>query len=414
MELTGNVIRGRSRIILFMLWFVNNLIRNVPHIGCQNLALDGIARCLGEKKMPDLVWIHSLLNCKVVLLGENQGYNLKLAGHSDALATMLIQMLRLHGGLSPTLLLYLCILKSNTLTCCGQRRTICSRVWQHFRLRFRWIIWSQRCNRLQNDTHIKLCHLNRQTTTCCYFQTLCLLCLTSQTEKTAWSFASSWLRVISSTWHTFWGPFDKRKAKKRTKRADTSPPWEGCLHDGGQHTVAASDRAILKMWLYKWSLCDTAVNKREKCSVFTITIVYFAASVALSPCYEAIRHKVLYSEEIILYIEGQLCYLVGDGGGGFSHLPVVALNKERGFFFTPSVAAEGKEEWSGRWRGGRKSQRDSPALQWYTASGALPGDSGEITLNSDSNRSTWTQGFIWSPRWLYITAALPFVFLGEV
>lgn len=172
MALTGNVIRGRSRIILFMLWFVNNLFRNVPRIRGQNL----------------------------------------------------IQMFCLHGGLSPTLLLYLCILKSNTLTCCGQRRTICSRVWQHFRLRFQWIIWSQRCNRLQNDTHIKLCHLNRQTTTCCSFQPLCLLCLTSQTEKPAWSFASSWLRVISSTWHTFRGPFDKRKAKKEQNVWIRRPP----------------------------------------------------------------------------------------------------------------------------------------------------------------------------------------------
>lgn len=51
------------------------------------------------------------------------------------------------------------------------------------------------------------------------------------------------------------------------------------------------------------------------------------------PCYEAIHHKVLDSEEIILYIEGQLCHLVGVGRrGGFTHLPVVALNKERGFF----------------------------------------------------------------------------------
>lgn len=55
---------------------------------------------------------------------------------------------------------------------------------------------------------------------------------------------------------------------------------------------------------------------------------------ALLPCYEAIHHKVLDSEEIILYIEGQLYHLVGDGGG-FNHLPVVALNKERGFFFLP-------------------------------------------------------------------------------
>lgn len=98
-------------------------------------------------------------------------------------------------------------------------------------------------------------------------------------------------------------------------------------------------------------------------------MAYFAASVALSPCYEAIHHKVLDSEEIIPYIEGQRCHAVGMGRvGGFNHLPVVALNKEQGFFFfTHSVAAEGKEEWSGRLggmgRGGRKSQRDSPALR---------------------------------------------------
>lgn len=61
--------------------------------------------------------------------------------------------------------------------------------------------------------------------------------------------------------------------------------------------------------IYEWGRCDSAVCKREKCSICTITFVYF---LPLLPCYEAIHHKILDSEEITLYIEGQHCHLEGE------------------------------------------------------------------------------------------------------
>lgn len=87
-------------------------------------------------------------------------------------------------------------------------------------------------------------------------------------------------------------------------------------------------------------------------------MAYFAASVALSPCYEAIHHKVLDSEEIIPYIEGQRCHLVGMGRvGGFNHLPVVALNKEQGFFFLPILwQQKGRRSGVGGWGDGEGGQ----------------------------------------------------------
>lgn len=99
--------------------------------------------------------------------------------------------------------------------------------------------------------------------------------------------------------------------------------------------------------LYKQSHCRTAVHMREKCSICTITSVYF---LPLSPRYEAIHHKALDGEEIILYIEDQCCHL--EGKAQFNHLPIFALNKGQCYFYH-SVAVGGKE-------GDRNSQRDSP------------------------------------------------------
>lgn len=70
------------------------------------------------------------------------------------------------------------------------------------------------------------------------------------------------------------------------------------------------------------------MHMREKCSICTITSVYF---LPLSPCYEAIHHKGLDSEEIILYIEGQRCHL--EEKAQFNHLPIFALNKGQCYFY---------------------------------------------------------------------------------
>ncbi len=56
------------------------------------------------------------------------------------------------------------------------------------------------------------------------------------------------------------------------------------------------------------------------------------------PCYEAIHHEVLDSEEIILYIEGQHHHL--EEKAQFNHLPVFALNKGQCYFYH-SIAAGG-------------------------------------------------------------------------
>lgn len=58
--------------------------------------------------------------------------------------------------------------------------------------------------------------------------------------------------------------------------------------------------------------CDSCgTQKRKMFNVCTIAIVYFLAAMPLSPCYEAIHHTAQDSEEIILYIGGQPCHLVG-------------------------------------------------------------------------------------------------------
>lgn len=61
--------------------------------------------------------------------------------------------------------------------------------------------------------------------------------------------------------------------------------------------------------------------------------------------------------------------------------PVFALNKGQCYFYH-SMAAERRE-------GDRNSQRDSPALRWYTASGPSPGRAPKLHW-SDWNGSTWT------------------------
>lgn len=61
-------------------------------------------------------------------------------------------------------------------------------------------------------------------------------------------------------------------------------------------------------------------------------------SLSLCPCYEAIDHEILDSEEIILYIEGQRCHL--EEKAQSNHLPVFAFNKGQCYFY-PSIEAEG-------------------------------------------------------------------------
>lgn len=119
----------------------------------------------------------------------------------------------------------------------------------------------------------------------------------------------------------------------------------------------------------------------------------FPVFLSLFPCYEAIHHKILDSEEIILYIEVQRCHLTGKAQ--FNHLPVFAPNKGQCYFYS-SIAAE--EEW-----GGRKSLRDSPALRWYTPQGHPEGTLPKLHW-SDSNCFT-ERGFIWSTRWLHIISS---------
>lgn len=109
------------------------------------------------------------------------------------------------------------------------------------------------------------------------------------------------------------------------------------------------------------------MHTREKCSICTITSLYF---LPLSPRYEAIHHKALDSEEIILYIEGQCCHL--EKKAQFNHLPIFALNKGQCYFYH-SVAVGGKE-------GDRNSQRDSPRTAVIYRLRALPRESAQITL----------------------------------
>lgn len=103
---------------------------------------------------------------------------------------------------------------------------------------------------------------------------------------------------------------------------------------------------------------------------------------SLFPYYEAIHHKVLDSEGISPYIEGQHSHLEGKKSNSITSLRLLSIRDSA--IFTNSIAAKGR-------RGGvRNPLRDSPALRWYTASGRSRGRAPKLHW-SDSNCTTWTR-----------------------
>lgn len=96
----------------------------------------------------------------------------------------------------------------------------------------------------------------------------------------------------------------KEKENREKKRLNV----RDVLRYGLQHV---SDRKREKENCNYVSCDSCGTQKRQMSNVCTIAIVYFLPATPLSPCYEAIHHKAQDSEEIILYIEGQPCHLVG-------------------------------------------------------------------------------------------------------
>lgn len=98
--------------------------------------------------------------------------------------------------------------------------------------------------------------------------------------------------------------------KKEKENRERRMNMREVLRDGLQRVPTASEPKKRKKCNYV--SCDSCgTQKRKMLNVCTIAIVYFLAGTPLLPCYEAIHHKAQDSEEIILYIEGQPCHLVG-------------------------------------------------------------------------------------------------------
>lgn len=110
---------------------------------------------------------------------------------------------------------------------------------------------------------------------------------------------------------------------------------------------------------------------------------------ALFPCYEAIHHNILDSVEIILYIEGQRCHLMGKAQ--FSHPPVFALSKGQCYFYL-SIAAEG---------GGIGTRWGIPLHCGDICLRAVPGGMRRNYIKV-TQIALLNVGFICSTRWLHI------------